>query len=156
MALTAGISLTAKYLGQAIPWAIRWRYPETRLAGLLDIATMGTGECVTLNNANHDAGCWLIVTNLSPFTVAVDRLEASLVTDGAHATVYELLPHALAPATKEKVFCRGAFVASPAGMEVARKAERFRVDIRAWVRCSVRDFSVSRSIDDVKNFRVMN
>lgn len=156
MDAVSGASIGLRMLAKLFPWLVGKFYTKERLSQLLDVQPLGTGDCITLQPFTHDVNCWLTFTNLSPLLLTIDRIEIRIVMDGLSATLCNILPEEVLPSARKAVFSRGILVVSGQGVELARKASRIRVEVRAYVKSPARDFIYASHLEDVRNFRLLN
>ena len=154
MEAAAGLSIIMRVFGALLPTIAGWFYTEKKLDALIDIQTLVSGDCFTGYNSSHRASCYLSITNLTPFHLTIDRIEIKAIFNGGSAILHQIIPHQIGQAGKISIYTEDVFSISPEGLEIAKKTERIRLEVIAYVTSRARNLIVRRTIDYIKNFSV--
>lgn len=148
------ISKLVKHIGSCIPVLLKWYYTEKKLDSLVLMDISASGQGVSYYFASQDCQCWLMVTNLSPFDLTLERLRVTISVDGGSFTCELTVPEQIKGGSQKRVFVKGKSpVPEMAGplMKAARKAY---VEIESYAATPVRKFPLRRSITDMRNLEI--
>jgi len=94
-------SLALKALGYLAPFAVGWFYTPEKIASDVKFRVSGEGEGVTFEGGElPKVRAWLLVSNLSPFNVEIDRMVLQL-SFGADVCEWSDVRRRSLPASKE-------------------------------------------------------
>lgn len=149
------ISGMLRITSKVFPLLLRKYYTSTRLDQLIKLDVSASGDGVTYYHPRQEAICWLGVTNLSPFDFSIDRIKMDVDFDAGSFSCTGIIPEMLKGSESRRICVRSR---SPMTIEAARfakeKSTHARVSVQAYIVSSIRSFTVTRYIDDVKNFQI--
>ena len=93
-----------KALGLVMPFVVRWLYKPAKLANGIKVRVRGEGDGVTYNCGElPNIRIWLLVTNLTPFEIEIDRIYGQLAYGCVIGEIFHLRRHVLPPAQEEEI-----------------------------------------------------
>lgn len=93
-----------KALGFVMPFVVRWFYGPEKLANGIKVRIRGEGDGVTYNCGElPSVRVWLVVTNLTPFEIELDRIYGQLAYGCVIGEIVHLRRHFLPPAQEKEV-----------------------------------------------------
>jgi hypothetical protein len=151
------ISYAAKVISSTAPVLVKWRYPESRMHGLIDLDVSPEGDGFRYDAFTQEATCWFEVTNRSPFPVIADRISLRIVFANTSASIVEVIPSTIASAARERVHVSGTFL-RPAGdsLRAASAAPTVYIEAVVAFRSPVREFVYRKYFERLKNVEVVN
>ena len=150
----SSVSIAIRLLAKLIPWLILKCFPEKRLDDLLEIFPRPTGDSVDIYFPGRRATCWLRVINLTPFEIKLDRVEVKVVAGGVALLIHKVMPEVVQSLGRVEVFCEDSFDADPEAFKLAKAEEKIRLEISGHIVLRNRSFTVKRSFDDLRGYRI--
>ncbi len=94
-----------KVLAFFLPSVVRWFYKPGKFAEGIKIRIRGEGDGVTYNCGElPNVRIWLLVTNLTPLEISIDRIYGQLFVGCQLAEFSHLKRHVLPPAQEKEIF----------------------------------------------------
>lgn len=92
---------SVKLLAKLLPWTLRWLYTPEKIAGLIKVRISSEGSGIELWGGElPHASAWIQITNLSPFTLELERAYGS-IEYGSSLDRYNYLRKAIIPPASE-------------------------------------------------------
>lgn len=146
-----------KALGYVAPFAVRRFYRPTKIENGIKIRIRGEGDGVTYNCGElPNVRIWLLITNLTPFSVEFDRIWGQLAYGSTIGEVSHLRKHTLPPAQEKEILIEAALNECQA--EYIRR-NHGKMDttvlLGTYINCEIHSFELNREIK-TNNVRHIN
>lgn len=93
-----------KALGFLMPFVVRWFYKPAKLASGIKVRVRGEGDGITYNCGElPNVRIWLLVTNLTPFEIELDRIYGQFAYGCIVGELVHLRRHVLPPAQEKEI-----------------------------------------------------
>jgi len=93
-----------KVLGFVMPFVVRWFYKPAKLANGIKVRVRGEGDGVAYNCGElPNVRVWLLVTNLTPFQIELERIYCQLAYGCVIGEIVHLRRHVLPPAQEMEI-----------------------------------------------------
>ena len=142
-----------KLLSKVCPILLRRHFTAAKLEKLIEFDISSSGERVTYNFSSQEAHCNFSATNLSPFDFVIDRIAVVVTTDGASFDCLNFMPVELKSSARVEVYAHGKSPMLPDAAAAAKKSQRARVEICAYVNSRIHPFIIRKSLPDVSNVK---
>jgi hypothetical protein len=155
--LEAARDLLLKALGALLPTLLGWFYKPSRIDRDIKIRPNGEGEAITFYASElPNIQIWLQVTNLSPFTIEIDRLLVQVAYGTVIGEYATLRKTTLKPASEALVKVESALTTKQVSAVMAQRANASYATlyITAYVNCKVHNLELTRS-PQTTNIRVL-
>lgn len=148
--LELAIKSLLKFLGYFIPTTLKWYYTSSRLQTYIRmrVATDGDGVELWAGDLPHVI-VRVVVTNLSPFPMSLDRSTISIGFGSVIAEGLSLMPTSL-PSTSEAVLmfrCPLDLFQAHYVQKSKDQVTRINLSVRALILCRVNNLDVVKSFD---------
>lgn len=151
-------NFAVKLLGRFIPVAIRWYYTPKRMENFVRARLAPEGDGVQLWAADlPHANAWMVVTNLSPFPIELDRAVLR-ITFGAPVIEMTSLRRAVIPPSSEETWMFHAPMTVFQADYIRKNRDRVDqvgLDFNALILCRVNNFSVQKNVTTA-HFKLFN
>src|SRR5207247_10514116 len=85
-----------KALGELVPFIVAWFYKPEKISASLKFRVQGHGDGVTYECGDlPSVRIWFLVSNLSPFKVEIDRLQAQVAYGAVIGVIVHIRKHTL-------------------------------------------------------------
>ena len=149
--------LALKLLGALVPKLLGWLYKPARIEKDIKIRPLGEGEAVTLNAGDlPSVQIWLLVSNLSPFSLELDRVLVQLQYGGVIGEFTSVRKVSMKPASETQYKVESPLTSAQV-RSTLRSRESFSYStlyITAYINCKVHNIEVHRN-PQTSNVRVI-
>lgn len=149
--------IALKGLGALLPTLLGWFYRPERIDKDIKIRPHGEGEALTFStNVLPNVQLWFQVTNLSPFSIEIDRMLVQVSYGPVIGEFCTLRKTKLKPASEALVKVESALTSLQAAAVVAQSgnANYATLYLTAYINCKVHNLEVTRS-PQTTNIRVL-
>ncbi len=149
--------LLLKALGAAVPVILGWFYKPGRIDRDIKIRPTGEGEALNFYASDlPNIQVWLQITNLSPFTIELDRILVQVSYGAVIGEFSSLRRITLKPASEELIKVESALTSKQvASVLVQSKTANYAtLYITAFFNCKVHNLEVARN-PQTTNIRVI-
>ena len=146
-----------KFLAFVLPSVVRWFYKPVKFAENIKVRIRGEGDGVTYDCGElPNVRIWLLVTNLTPLEISIDRIYGQLFFGCQLGEFSHLKRHVLPPAQEKEIFVEFSLTDHQSQFikRNLRKNET-RLSLGAYVTSSVHNIELSREIG-TNNVRHLN
>lgn len=153
-----GINTLVRLLVNIAPFILRLFYKQEQLANKVKIAISSEGEGVYIQ-AGHlpSARVWIGITNLTPFTIEVDRIVSKL-TYGHQIAKLTSLDRRIIKSTEEETFLLEESLneSQVEALKDKSNTDEARLEIYAFFISKVRNFAINHRYINTRNVQVLN
>jgi len=138
-----------KPLAWAAPFTLRKAYPPKRIADLIKVRISADGEGIELwNGDTPKAKAWITITNLSPFSLELDRAFGSFSYGAELESFSYLQKEKILPASEKSFPIETSLTKEQAGVIQRLMTSNPRPEVRfnAHILCSVHNFDLHKSL----------
>lgn len=94
-----------KAFGHVLPIVVRWFYKSTKFNNSIKIRIRSEGDGITYNCGDlPNVRIWLLITNLTPFQIEIDRIYGQLAYGCVIGEVSHLKRHIIPPTEEKEIF----------------------------------------------------
>lgn len=147
-----------KALGIVAPIAVGWFYKPEKIAADLKFRVRGEGDGLTFEGGELPRiRIWLLVSNLSPFTVEIDRMVIHVVYGTVIGEFHHLRRRTLAASTEDEWLVEGSLNESQVAyiQKELKNAPQTKLNLMALVHSKLHNFEHAVSVE-AKNVRLLN
>lgn len=151
-------NFAVKLLGRFIPATIRWYYTPKRMEDLVRarLAPEGDGVQLWASDLPH-ATAWVVVTNLSPFPIELDRAALQITFGAPVLDITSLRRVVIRPSSEETLLFRAPLTIFQT--EYIRKHQtqvnQIGLNFDAFILCRVNNFSAQKNVSTA-HFKLFN
>jgi hypothetical protein len=147
-----------KALGYALPIAIRWHFTSKKMAHYIRVSIAPEGDGVAFWAGDlPNVMTSLVITNLSPFPIELERTSIVITFGSAVAEIANLQRTVVLPSSETTLMVRGAL--NPFQANYVHKSQdtvdKVGIDFKAFFLCKVNNFSVEKHLAST-HFRLYN
>ena len=149
---------TVKLLGFLMPFSLRWYFTAQRLANNVKIRIASDGEGIEFWAGDLPRiEAWVIITNLTPFALELDRCYGSFGFGQPICEFMNLERRQLAANAEERFMLRASMTVFQVEYvrRIQEKNDRASIDFHGNLSCSVNRFSLDKQIE-TKHLRLCN
>jgi hypothetical protein len=147
-----------KAAGHLVPFAVGWFYKPGKIAADLKFRVRGEGDGVTLEDGElPKVRIWFLVSNLSPFTVDIDRMVVQLVYGGVVGEILDVRKRTLGPSKEGEWLVEGSLNENQVAYIRKQRGNRpeTRLNVTAFVHSKLHNFEHAVSMGS-SNVRLVN
>ena len=150
--------LLLKMLGGLLPSLLGWFYKAEWIDARIKLRVGSEGDGVTVQGGELPyLRIWLQVTNLSPFTIELDRVVAQVqLRGGVVGEFSHLHKHKIKPSSEEQFMLEGSLSQSQiAYLERQESSYQSTLYLTSYVNCRVHNLELRRNVQTT-NVRYLN
>ena len=155
--LEAARDVLLKFLGALLPKLLGWFYKQERIANDIKIRPNGEGDAITVIAGElPNIQIWLLATNLSPFTIEIDRLLVQVQHGAVIGEFCSVRKTQLKPATEALLKVESALSAhqTVGFFKYHTQSSYSMLYITAYINCGVHNLQIVRNVQ-VANTRML-
>jgi hypothetical protein len=150
--------ISLKLLGALIPTILGWVYKAEWISARIKLRVGSEGEGITVQGGELPyLRVWLQVTNLSPFTIELDRLIAQVQLRGAVVGEFvHIHRHTIKPSSEEQFLLEGNLSSAQMAYLVRQPTTaESMLYLAAYINCDLHNLEVRRNVQ-TSNVRYLN
>lgn len=136
-----------KAVAKIFPWALHWLYPPEKIGSLIQIRIASDSDGIEFwGHELPKARAWIQITNLSPFTLELDRAFGNFEYGSDLERYWHLKKQKIPPASEARIQVEATLSASHAAIiqRLRSSSPSPVVNFDGYFTCSVNNVHVSR------------
>ncbi|MDR3457495.1 MAG: hypothetical protein P4N60_08620 [Verrucomicrobiae bacterium] len=154
--LINNIPTILKYTSKTCALPLRFYYTKQKLDSYLIFDFSASGEPINYQHCTQDANCCLDIYNLSPFDYTIDRIKVEVQVDGgASFSCTNTSPYLIAGTSHQKIYVKSQCPMTADSARLSKDSKKAWVNIEAYIITSIHQFTLRRTMNDIKCVRVL-